>query len=77
MGCNPEFITGDMKVQEGAYLAVGLVGRVRAGIVKKLVIPAGRRNRCPQGIEDAHPGDDNPFMIVSIWNGSLQSMAKA
>src|SRR5208337_83644 len=42
---NPELIAGDMEVQEGAHLAVSLVRNERAGIIKTLVIPPGRRNQ--------------------------------
>jgi len=45
MGGDPEFSPGDLKVLEGAHLAVGLVGNVRARIIIKLVIPPGKRNR--------------------------------
>ena len=92
MGGDPELIAGELKVEEGAHVAVGLVGNVRSGIIKTLVIPPGRRNQgnpalhgqaCsphllrtpPQGIENAHPSDGNPFTIVSTGVRSLESMA--
>ncbi len=42
LGGNPEFIAGDLKVQEGAHLAVGLVRNVRPGIIIKRRDPTGK-----------------------------------
>ncbi|OGQ97724.1 MAG: hypothetical protein A2521_02125 [Deltaproteobacteria bacterium RIFOXYD12_FULL_57_12] len=92
MGGNPEFITGDLKVQEGANFAVSLVQNERAGIIKKLVIPPGRRNQgdpafhgpaCspdlfrtfPQGVDNTHASDGNPFMGASGHRCLLPAMA--
>ena len=42
LGGNPEFIAGDMEVQEGAHLAVGLVRNERPGIIKDTRDPTGK-----------------------------------
>ena len=42
---NPDLIAGDLKLQEGAHLAISFVRHERAGIIKTLVIPPGRWNQ--------------------------------
>ena len=66
LGGNPEFIAGDMKVHEGAHLAVGLVRDARPRIIKAVVIPPGRRH---QGNAALHGQACRPDLFRTLAKG--------